>query len=81
MQRTVRVRYCILKYGTVQNMYLEMSLVTQTNVDIRFGKLCKVRKRTKHSPTFVQTLESICTKVEIVYTKSSVEIKCILQKT
>ncbi len=34
MQRTVRVRYCISKYGTVQNMYLEM-FYTKSRVEIK----------------------------------------------
>ncbi len=34
MQRTVRVRYCILKYGTVHNMYLEM-FYTKSRVEIK----------------------------------------------
>ena len=34
-------------------------------MDNRFGILCEVRNSTKHSPTFVQTLENICTKVHL----------------
>ncbi len=34
MQRTVRARYCILKYGTVRNMYLEM-FYTKSRVEIK----------------------------------------------
>ena len=37
----------------------------KTNVDNRFCRLCEVRNSTKHNPTFVQTLVSICTKVHL----------------